>query len=375
MASLIAVSYCQVTLYPNGTQSATRISSGCASAIGGSISCDPYIQALAETNWYGSLNDSALQTSVCPSACSTSLSTYHSIVSTACANDPQPWDGIPATWAGDILWATYNRTCLKEQQTDYLCSCVPQACTTYLVQPGDTCWAIASVNSIRASKLISLNPTLNSDCTNLLSGTNICLSPTAGVYTPTTIAGATATRTGTYAISTVAAAGPTPYGTTVNCGGFYKVKPGDNCQQISLVQQITVALFEAINPSINSACTNLTPDLYYCVFPTADWITTRNATSTTTTSAYATPPALTPTGTTPDCYQWYVFRPHLPTGPLNWSSKNKKNTNTSPQNRHTVVSGDYCALIESTYGITFAQFQAWNPQINASCGDLLLGDA
>lgn len=52
------------------------------------------------------------------------------------------------------------------------------------------------------------------------------------------------------------------------------------------------------------------------------------------------------TGTTSNCYEW-----------------------------HTVVSGDYCGLIESSYGISFAQLQLWNPNLNAACSNLLLGDA
>jgi len=38
-------------------------------------------------------------------------------------------------------------------------------------------------------------------------------------------------------------------------------------------------------------------------------------------------------------------------------------------------SGDYCALIQQQYGITFEQFQGWNPSIDAQCSNLLLGDA
>ena len=40
-----------------------------------------------------------------------------------------------------------------------------------------------------------------------------------------------------------------------------------------------------------------------------------------------------------------------------------------------MASGDYCGLLESSYGITFAQFQLWNPDINAACSNLLLGEA
>lgn len=57
-------------------------------------------------------------------------------------------------------------------------------------------------------------------------------------------------------------------------------------------------------------------------------------------------PDLRLTGTTSNCYEW-----------------------------HKVVSGDYCGLIESSFGISFAQFQLWNPDINAACSNLLLGDA
>lgn len=52
------------------------------------------------------------------------------------------------------------------------------------------------------------------------------------------------------------------------------------------------------------------------------------------------------TGTTGSCYEW-----------------------------HIVQSGDTCYLLEQSYGITFAQFQAWNPSVNDSCGNLDLAEA
>ncbi|KAE8372458.1 hypothetical protein BDV26DRAFT_274079 [Aspergillus bertholletiae] len=39
---------------------------------------------------------------------------------------------------------------------------------------------------------------------------------------------------------------------------------------------------------------------------------------------------------------------------------------------HRVVSGDQCDNIEAKYGITDAQFRAWNPSINAACSNLWL---
>ncbi|RHZ48397.1 uncharacterized protein CDV56_102294 [Aspergillus thermomutatus] len=111
---------------------------------------------------------------------------------------------------------------------------------------------------------------------------------------------------------------------------YYQVNEGDYCQLIALNFTITVSLFEAINPQINAGCSNLTPGLYYCVLPTADW----NQTTTTTTSSYQTAPAPTPSGTTANCYE-----------------------------------------IESVYGITMAQLQQWNPDLKDDCSNLQLGDA
>jgi hypothetical protein len=40
---------------------------------------------------------------------------------------------------------------------------------------------------------------------------------------------------------------------------------------------------------------------------------------------------------------------------------------------YTVVSGDSCAQIESTYGITFARLYEWNPAIGSNCQSLGVG--
>ncbi|KAL2795770.1 hypothetical protein BJX66DRAFT_336675 [Aspergillus keveii] len=40
---------------------------------------------------------------------------------------------------------------------------------------------------------------------------------------------------------------------------------------------------------------------------------------------------------------------------------------------YTVVSGDSCAKIESSYSVTFAQLYEWNPAIGANCGSLWVG--
>lgn len=39
---------------------------------------------------------------------------------------------------------------------------------------------------------------------------------------------------------------------------------------------------------------------------------------------------------------------------------------------HLVASGDQCDTIEAKYGITHAQFKAWNPSVNSACSNLWL---
>ncbi len=218
-------------------------------------------------------------------------------------------------------------------------------CQTYKVKANDTCWSIADSlgSNVTITDIMSYNPTLNDICSNLRLGENICISPATGQYTPTLIPGVKATQIGTYATSTVAPPGPTASGTTSQCGKYYKVQPGDECGQISLNNTIGVDLFEAINPSIDSLCHNLLPDLWYCVFPTVQWNQTTSSPSFTGTFA---PPAPTQSGTTLACYKWYIIQPN-----------------------------DYCSLITTSYGISQQQFLTWNLSINSTCGNLILGDA
>jgi hypothetical protein len=97
------------------------------------------------------------------------------------------------------------------------------------------------------------------------------------------------------------------------------VQSGDNCSLIVLNSTITIGHFENINPSVDSDCTNLIAGLAYCVFPAANW-NDNSSSGDNTTSTYVTAPAPTPTGTTGNCYQY-----------------------------HTIITGDYCSLLENQY--------------------------
>lgn len=207
----------------------------------------------------------------------------------------------------------------------------------------NTCAGVAAANGIPYAAVLGSNPAINGDCSNLNpNGFVICLSPPSGTYNGTTIAGVSATATAPYATATVSPPGNTAFGTTTNCGLWYQVQTGDWCSIISVSKSIALDLLYAINPSIDSACDNLVPGLWYCVQPTYGWNTTAPSTATTTESA----PGPTPSGTTPSCYVW-----------------------------HVIATNDTCSLIEDSYGISMGDLVNWNPSLDNNCGNLLLGGA
>ena len=79
-----------------------------------------------------------------------------------------------------------------------------------------------------------------------------------------------------------------------------KVLPTQPWRQLSADRLNNTITVQEINPSTNANCTNLTPGLYYCVWPTAPW----NATGPNLDSTIASPPAPTPSGSTSNSYEW-----------------------------------------------------------------------
>ncbi|THC96565.1 hypothetical protein EYZ11_003957 [Aspergillus tanneri] len=208
-------------------------------------------------------------------------------------------------------------------------------------------YLIANTFQVTLDQLREWNTFINAECTNLTIGDQLCVSdPNTNGGDPTTTK-PTATMTGPYATATVAPPGPVAQGTTPRCGKYYQVQQGDYCQRIVGNSGISMELFKAINPDINADCSNLIPGLYYCVLPTKDWNSSPTTLKTTTSaSGYVSPPGPTSIGTTPKCYEWYI-----------------------------VQQGDYCARIQSKYGVTMAQLQYWNPELNNECTNLLTGYA
>ncbi|KAI0445106.1 carbohydrate-binding module family 50 protein [Xylaria telfairii] len=125
---------------------------------------------------------------------------------------------------------------------------------------------------------------------------------------------------------------PTPVanGTTSDCTTYVEVTFRDNCTTVLAQNNITLATFYALNPEVGPDCSKFTTDVMYCISGTPA------PPSNTTTSP--TPPGPTQSGQPANCNAWYVAR-----------------------------DGDACATVEGLFGITDAQFHAWNPAVSSNC--------
>ncbi|KAI1164550.1 hypothetical protein F5B18DRAFT_650627 [Nemania serpens] len=121
----------------------------------------------------------------------------------------------------------------------------PSCNAVYVVKAGDTCDKIRSDfgNVFTLAQFYSWNPEVNSQCTNLYVGEQVCVSVKTGPVCPA----------------------PTKPGIAPSCNKCYKVVSGDTCQGVLNANHITLAQLRAWNPDINPDCTNLFIDFNYCV--------------------------------------------------------------------------------------------------------------
>jgi hypothetical protein len=117
--SLVAA---QSQFFPDGLVTDNVLSPTCTSALSSSFNCPPDFLYAVNDDLRGPFDNHTVFYAFCSNTCSAALSSYHDSVSSACQNDPQPWDGIPATYGIDRLWAYQNRTCLKESVNGSYCT-------------------------------------------------------------------------------------------------------------------------------------------------------------------------------------------------------------------------------------------------------------
>ncbi|KAL4973054.1 hypothetical protein BDW66DRAFT_162375 [Aspergillus desertorum] len=224
--------------------------------------------------------------------------------------------------------------------------CLPLTCTdVYSVQANDSCPSIAVANFITSTQLTNWNTELDADCSNLHSaspdwGSVLCVSPPGGTYTGQALT-TTSDSASPSAVSPPAGVN-IAVGTTLDCGAWFvnTASLNYNCSSICLANGIAIHLFTEANPSLNyTTCdTDLVIGDAYCVDPLDGWqYSNQTATNTTSTVTAATSPtAPTQTGIASNCNAYYTAQCN-------------------------------CASLAAEFGITLAEFLAWNPAVSSDC--------
>ncbi|KAK6495672.1 hypothetical protein TWF481_002720 [Arthrobotrys musiformis] len=120
-----------------------------------------------------------------------------------------------------------------------------------LVESGDTCAEIIAQLGITQAQLVSWNPAIKSDCTNLWA--NVQSMDMAATPTKTTMASKKPTTTG----NGVATPSPIQTGITKNCKGWRYVQGNDSCASIQAKFNITFQQLYSWTPAIGSGCETL----------------------------------------------------------------------------------------------------------------------
>ncbi|KAI1490116.1 hypothetical protein F5X96DRAFT_670015 [Biscogniauxia mediterranea] len=123
-------------------------------------------------------------------------------------------------------------------------------------------------------------------------------------------------------------------GSIESCTQYADAYPDWECSDILLNYDLTIAQFYEYNPEVGEDCSGLVRILH----PRAGLHPSRQPTHHRYHHRSTGPPAPTQTGQPSNCNKWYV-----------------------------IAAGDTCSSVEAAYGLTAAQFLAWNPTVSADC--------
>ncbi|PYH81930.1 hypothetical protein BO82DRAFT_414320 [Aspergillus uvarum CBS 121591] len=180
---------------------------------------------------------------------------------------------------------------------------------TYITKANDTCITVSIAANVSTSMLADINA-LGTGCHYLRSNQELCLPGVCDIYL---------------------------------------VQSNDTCDTIlsSLSRQVSLPVFQAWNPSINSQCSNLASlsGEYICLSPPGSVLVPTSFPLKAASSAVAVPTDAVTTSNT-DCGYWY-----------------------------TIQNGDTCDTVTTTFGISSQDFYFLNPQLGGDCSDLWEGNS
>ncbi|KAI0191405.1 hypothetical protein EV127DRAFT_338251 [Xylaria flabelliformis] len=136
-----------------------------------------------------------------------------------------------------------------------------------------------------------------------------------------------------------------PSDTIQDCTNWAVAASTDTCQSIAEDNYITLSQLYTYNPSLSASSCPLIVGDAYCVEENYGVPPPATSTTTSPTGDGVSTPSPVQTGIVGNCDMFYY-----------------------------VQSGDTCSIIVAKYGITLAQFYAWNPAVGSSCAYLGLND-
>ncbi|KAF2121004.1 hypothetical protein BDV96DRAFT_641641 [Lophiotrema nucula] len=291
-----------------------------------------------------------------------------------------------------VINTTTNQTCasvtlahqiplsgLRNLNNDLTCSnlgnsslCAPISCpmTVWTGNTTSLSTVIRQYTNFTQQQFLGWNKYINTDVISY--GETICVGPPGGIYiTPngTQADPSVYTTTGTHP-------SPTPVGTIPNCGLYYEVVDGDYCNLIALKFSITFSALINMNPSLDSACSNLLLGYDYCVAPVNGTgvpvvTSTRQPGQSTTSSSKPTSGSIKTSSTiTPSSSTKASSSTKTTASPVATPTPTQAGMVSGCKKFYKAISGDGCWAIANANGITLDQFVAWNPAVKSDCSGL-----
>ncbi|KAL4781513.1 hypothetical protein BJX76DRAFT_363531 [Aspergillus varians] len=234
--------------------------------------------------------------------------------------------------------------------------CAPLSCPIAVVDIEsinmDIAQWVATYANFSLTQFYSWNPYLG--LAMVANGDSVCAGPPGGAYIPpsatvptTTTSPPTSTSSSSNTVtltSFVSPPSPTTSGTTPYCYEWYTVQSGDGCDTILPKYGLSLATFIALNPYVDSGCSNLWPDYSYCVSGLTSPESTSSTSSTSSTGTTSAPVA-TPT----------PMQGRMVGGCTGF---------------YQAKTGDGCWVITTNHGITQERFIDWNPAVGSDCAGL-----
>uniref|UniRef100_A0A093VSX0 Lysozyme n=2 Tax=Talaromyces marneffei PM1 TaxID=1077442 RepID=A0A093VSX0_TALMA len=246
------------------TSQAADVSSACATALHADLICDPYLTYVMTSNFYGIVGNSTLHDQFCALSCSSDLAAHKSNVTASCVNDPPPFPGLPATYWADWAISAFDHVCMKDASTGQYC--VDVIGGYFQNQTADTDGTELPTDQLCSNCVVSLfqymQGTSFSNYDASLATVWSTIQSQCSLSYPTAVATlqTNVTQPGGFAV-----AGYTSSSICLS-GKTYNVVSGDNCQAIAEQNSVSTGTLIAIN-DIYSDCTNIWVGQVLCMPP------------------------------------------------------------------------------------------------------------